>query len=240
MRYLHPVQAHERFVGGGCYRFRINGERRQKTERWTAHTHADGETFIRIDMDARAEEGKSILAEALLDAGGRLARFDIRYENDRFEGGVKQLRATFQLAAERLQVGYSMNGGARDYQEADLPPGCLIDLPLLALRGATVKRLAEQAGRALPVYVLMYEHAQLFPGLLRNIMSPVERAGEDVVLIGKRESPARRYRYIDKAASYWIDDHGLIVKRVNSFKQQEIVVEISNYAAPASWPARPA
>ena len=233
MRYLHPVQAHERFLASGCYRFFKNGERLRKTEAWTMHARPDGEKFVRVDMDALLEEGKSILAEALLDVGGRLARLDIRYENARFEGGIKQLQATFQVGRGRLQIGYSMNGGARDYTEVDLPADCLIDIPLLALRGDAIRRLAQRSGGALPVYVLMYEYAQLFPGALRTVVSPVEYAGEDAVLIGKRELPASRYRYIDKAASYWIDQHGLIVRRVNSYRQQEIVVEISNYAAPA-------
>ena len=233
MRYMHPVQAHERFLAAGCYRFYVDGERRQKTERWTMHRHADGETFVRIDLDALAEEGKSILAEALLDADGGLVRFDIRYENASFEGGVKQLGASWHVADERLQIGFSLNGGERDYTEVDLPGDCLIDLPLLALRGEAIKRLAAESGRALAVYALMYEHAPLFPGVLRNVISPVEYAGDEVVWIGNRQRSASRYRYVDKAAAYWIDRHGLILKRVNSFKQREFAVEISNYAAPA-------
>ena len=233
MRYLHPVQAHERFVASARYRFEIAGERRQKTESWTMHAHPDGETFIRIDLDARLEEGKSILAEALLDIGGGLARFDIRYENASFDGGIKRLAATFQLAEGGMQVGYSLNGEARRYTEVGLPADCLVDVPLLALRGDTIRRLAGRAGAAIGVYALMFEHAQLFPGALRQVFSPVKYAGDDVVLIGAREIQADRFRYIDRAASYWIDQYGVIIKRVNSFKQREMVVEISNYAAPA-------
>lgn len=231
MRYLHPVQAHERFLASGSYRFYKNGERLQKTESWTTHLQPDGETFIRIDLDAREEEGKSILAEALLDGENRLARFDIRYENARFDGGIKQLRATCQLANARLHVGYSMNGGGRDYIEVDLPANCLIDLPLLVFRGATIKGLAARSGGAADVYALMFEYAQLFPGALRHVASPVEYAGEDVAVIGKRELRVGRYRYIDRAATYWIDQRDIVVKRVNSYKQQEFLVEISNYAA---------
>ena len=145
MRYLHPIQAHERFLASGCYRFAKDGRMLAKTESWTTHGHPDGEKFVRVDMDARREEGKSILAEALLDLGGALVRFDIRYENDQFEGGIKQLRATYHRTDERLQIGYSVNGGERKYIEVDLPADALIDLPLLVFRGSTIKTLAERS-----------------------------------------------------------------------------------------------
>ena len=45
-----------------------------------------------------------------------------------------------------------------------------------------------------------------------------------MVHLGNREINASRYRYRDKAVSYWIDQHDLIVKRVNSYKQQEMTV----------------
>ncbi len=234
MRYLHPVQAHERFLASGSYRFSKNGATLAKAESWTMHLHQDGEKFVRVDVDARREEGKSILAEALLTSGNCLVRFDIRYENDRFEGGIKYLRATYQLAGERLQIGYNMNGGERKYSEVELPADALIDIPLLVFRGGAIKAMAERTVGGMPVYVPTFEHGQLFPGVLQNIVSPVEYLGEDSVLLGRRLIPASRYRYRDKAASYWIDQHDLIVKRLNTFKQQEIAVEISNYAAPAS------
>lgn len=234
MRYLHPVQAHERFLASGCYRFSKNGETLAKTESWTIHAHPDGERFVRVDVDARQEEGKSILAEALTDPNNILVRFDIRYENDKFEGGIKTLRATYQLAERRLQVGYSLNGGERKYSEIELPVDALIDIPLLVFRGSAIKAMAERASGGIAVYAPMFEHAQLFPGVLRRVMSPVERVGADGLSLGKRAITASRYRYRDKAVTYWIDQHDLIVKRMNSFKQQEIAVEISNYAPPAS------
>ncbi|MCY3914808.1 MAG: hypothetical protein OXG49_02225 [Chloroflexi bacterium] len=233
MRYLHPIQAHERFLASGCYRFGKNGQTLVKTESWTLHAHPDGEKFVRVDMDARQEEGKSLLAEALLDIKSALVRFDIRYESDQFEGGIKHLRATYQRADERLQIGYRLNRDERKYIEVDLPDDALIDLPLLVFRGRTIKALAERSIGLIPIYVPMFEHAQLFPGVLRRVASPVERAGDDTVFIGKRAINVGRFRYRDQAVSYWIDQHDLIVKRVNSFKQQEMTVAISNYAAPA-------
>ena len=233
MRYLHPVQAHERFLASGRYRFFRDSEALRKTESWAIHSHPDGEKFVRVDMDAREAEGKSILAEALLNSGDSLVRFDIRYENARFEGGVKNLRATYQLADGRLQVGFSMNGDERKYVEVAVPRNALIDIPLLVFRGRAVMRLAQLGQERMAVFVPMFEHAQLFPGVLQNNVSPVEYVGDDEALVGKRSIPARRYRYIDRAVSYWIDRHGVIVKRVNSFKQREMLVEISNYAAPA-------
>ena len=232
MRYLHPVQAHERFLASGTYRFAKNGAPLAKSESWAMHVHPDGERFVRVDADARKAEGKSILAEALYDNDNSIVRFDIRYENDNFEGGIKLLRATYQRAGERLQIGYSLNGDERKYTEVALPAGAIIDIPMLVFRGETVRALAEQSSGEILVYVPMFEHAQLCPGVLQRVVSPVERLGDDTVFLGKRAVAASSFRYRDKAVTYWIDQHDLIIKRLNSFKQQEIAVEISNYASP--------
>ena len=234
MRYLHPVQAHERFLASGCYRFVKDGQPLQKTESWAIHEHPDGESFVRVDLDARAEEGKSILAEALQNDAGELVRLDIRYENAKFQGGIKRLSASYQLEDNRLHVGFAMNGAERKYVEIELPDRALIDVPLLVFRGRTIATISSQGSAPLPMYVPMYEHAQLFPGTLQSVVSSVEYVGDDIVLLGRREVPTRRFQYRDKAASYWIDKHDLIIKRVNAFKQQETVVQISNYAAPPS------
>ena len=234
MRYLHPVQAHERYLSSGSYRFHKDGERLRKNETWTVHGHPDGETFVRVDMDAREEEGKSILLEALQSVRGEIVRFDVRYENENFEGGVRTLRATYQLMSGRLQVGFSMNGAERLYAEVALPAGVLLDIPLLIFRGRVIPAMANAGGSDVQIFVPMFEHAQLFPGTLQSVKSPVEYAGVDVVETGGRETPARRYRYRDRAAAYWIDANDVVVKRVNAFKQSEILVEIVNYAASTS------
>ena len=232
MRYLHPVQAHERFVASGRYNFYKDGEPLQKSESWAVHSHADGEWFIRIDADYQREEGKSILAEALLDARGRLARLDVHYENAHFHGGVRSLRATYQLAADCLQVGYQLNGAARDYREMALPDATRIDVPLLIFRGWTIAALARCGAAPTWLFVPTFDFAQLLPGALQQVASPVEAAGSEALRLGSRTLTARRYRYRDRAAMYWLDEHGIIIRRVNAFKQQEMVVQLSDYAAP--------
>lgn len=232
MRYLHPVQAHEQFVASGVYHFTKDGRALDKAEAWTIHSHADGERFIRVDLDARREEGKSILAEALLSRSGDLARLDLRYENDNFAGGIKRLRASYQVMDGRLQVGFNLNGGERQYIEVDLPAGALFDIPLLVFRGATICALAGESTQPQCIFAPMFEYARLFPGTLQNAAATIDEDGDDVLLLGARQVPARRYRYRDRAALYWIDEHGVVIKRVNAFKQQEFVVQISNYVAP--------
>lgn len=232
MRYLHPVQAHEQFVASGVYHFTRDGKALDKAETWTVHGHADGERFIRVDMDARREEGKSILAEALLSQSGELARLDLRYENDNFSGGIKRLRASYQVVDGRLQVGFNINGGERQYLEVELPAGALFDIPLLIFRGETIRALAGNAAESRSIFVPMFEHAQLFPGTLQSAGTPIDEDGKDLLLLGARQVAAKRYRYRDRAALYWIDDHGVVIKRVSAFRQQEFVVQISNYVAP--------
>lgn len=235
MRYLHPVQAHESFVASGQYRFLKDGQTLDKTESWAIHQHPDGGRFIRVDVDARHSEGKSILLEALHDDAGGLVRLDLRYENSQFDGGIKDLRASYQVDDSLLQVGYNMNSAERQYMEVELPSSVLFDIPLLIFRGSTIRTLAAQCGMAQRIFVPMFEHAQLFPGTLTTVDTAVECAGEDIVALGRRQLAARRYTYRSQAAAYWIDQHDVVLKRVNAFKQQEFVVKISNYAMPSSY-----
>lgn len=228
MRYLHAVQAHEKFLASGCYRFFKDGQRLPKTEAWTLHEHPDGALFMRVDADARRAEGKALLMEVLRSGEGELLRFDLRYENAHFEGGIKTLRASYHLMEGQLRVGYALNGAAREYREVELPASTLIDIPLLALRGRTVLEMAARQGGA--VFVPMFEHAQLFPGVLQPLEPRLSLAGEDWVALGSRRIAAQRYRYFDRALSYWIDERGMVIKRVNAFRQQEFVVLISQYA----------
>ncbi|MCY4464255.1 MAG: hypothetical protein OXE46_01820 [Chloroflexi bacterium] len=236
MRSLHPVQAHERFVAGGRYLFSKRGAPLQKSESWTIHAHPDGEHFIRVDADSLREEGRSVLAEALLDRAGALARLDIRYENAHFPGGVHDLRATYQLADGCLQVGYELNGAERQYRELELPQDILIDVPLLPFRGRAIAALAARGSKPTWLFVPAFDYAQLLPGTLRQVVSPVALAGTDTFMLGNRTIATRRFIYHDKAAAYWLDKHDVIIRRVNAFQQQEIVVQISNYVAPARHP----
>ncbi len=234
MRYLHPVQTHEQFLASGDYQFFKDGRTLEKSEAWAIHRHPDGGRFVRVDVDARRAEGPSILLEALYGADGGLIRLDLRYENARFEGGVKTLSASYQFAECALQVGYAMNGGSREYAELELPRGALIDIPLLVFRGATIQALADPLRQAEAIFVPMFEHAQLFPGRLSHSLAAVDFAGEDWLRIGKRQIPTRRYAYRDQAMAYWVDGHGVVIKRVSAFKQQEFVVKIRNYAMPSA------
>ena len=233
MRYLHPVQAHERFIASGRYHFTKQGAPLKKSEAWAIHAHADGEQFIRVDADYRREEGKSILLEALLDARGGLARLDVRYESAQFPGGVRDLRATYQRSDGCLQIGYELNGAAREYRELALPPDALIDVPLLIFRGRTIAALAGQGHTPTWLFVPAFDYAQLLPGALQQVVSPVVADGSDRLPLGRRTIAARRYRYRDRAAAYWLDENDVIIRRVNAFKQQEIVVQLSEYAPPA-------
>lgn len=230
MRYLHPVQGHEKFVASGMYKFFKEGEELRKTEEWTIHEHPDGERFIRVDADYRVEEGKSILFEALQATSGEIVRFDVRYENAKFEGGVKNLRVTFSIDDDVMQVGYELNGSARAYREIELPKFTLIDIPLLIFRGRTTFELARFGDKSVPMFVPMFDFAQLFPGVVQMSQAQVEYVTEEEVSVGKLSFETKRYRYPDKAMSYWVDENNVVIKRVNAYKQQEFVVQISNYA----------
>lgn len=230
MRYLHVVQAHERYLASGRYSFLKNGEALQKREMWTMHELGDKSRFVRVDLDAREEEGKSILAEALLGADGQALRFDIRYENRESAGGISTLAATYQFEDGMLQVGYAMNGAERRYCEREIAADSLVDIPLLVLRGSVLAALSTYYESPVKIFAPMFEHAQLFPGITRETISPVELLGDETISVGRKALKTRRYRYHDKALSYWVDQNNIVAKRVNSYRRDEFVVAISDYA----------
>ena len=230
MRYLHPVQGHEKFIASGVYKFFKNGEELRKIEEWTIHEHPDGERFIRVDADSRFEDGSSILLEALTSKSGEMVRFDVNYSNPKFEGGVQKLRATFSIDNDVMQIGYEMNGADREYREIELPKFTLIDIPFLIFRGRTTVELARYGDKPIPMFVPLFDFAQLFPGVVQMTQSQVEKVTEDAIGIGQLVFDTKRYRYPDNAISYWIDEHQVVIKRVNAHNQQEFVVQISNYA----------
>lgn len=230
MRYLHPVQGHEKFVASGIYKFFKDGVELRNTEEWTIHEHPDGEQFIRVDADSRFEDGKSILLEALINTDKEIVRFDVSYNNPKFEGGIKTLQATFSIDDDVLQIGSTMNGAEREYREMALQKFTVIDLPFLIFRGRTTVELARYGDKPVPMFVPMFDFAQLFPGVVQTVESLVQRDNEEEVGIGQRVFDTRRYRYPDKAISYWIDDNQVVIKKVSAFKQHEFVTQISNYA----------
>jgi len=230
MRYLHPVQAHEKFIASGVYKFFKDGQELRKTEEWTIHEHPDGERFIRVDADSRFEDGKSILLEALQSKTGEIVRFDVDYHNPKFEMGIKTLRATFSIDNDVMQIGYTMNGAERDYREMELPKFTLIDIPFLIFRGQTTVDFARYGDKPVSMFVPTFDFAQLFPGVVQTTQSQVEYVTDEMIGIGQLKFDTKRYRYTDKALSYWVDEHQVVIKRVNAHNQQEFVVQISNYA----------
>ena len=123
-----------------------------------------------------------------------------------------------------------MNGGDRRYLERVFATDGLVDIPLLALRGSVLGALATYFESPVKVFVPMFEHAQLFPGVTREIISPVESLGEECISLGGKALRTSRYRYHDKAVSYWVDQNNIVVKRVNSYKRDEFIVSIRDYA----------
>ena len=161
MRYLHPVAVHETFVASGVYKFIKDGDELKRTESWTVHEHPDGEQFIRVDEDSRFVDGKSLLLEALVNTEGQIERFDIRYENPKFENSIKTLRASYTFSDEGLQVGYNVNGSERQHETLNVPRDAIFDIPLCAFRGKTTVQMQSHDSE-MALFAPMFEHLQLF------------------------------------------------------------------------------
>lgn len=230
MRYLHSVSMSEVFVASGVYKFFKEGDELPHSESWSIHEHPDGEWFVRVDDDSRGLDGKSLLLEALLDSQRRIVRFDVNYSNPKFENGIRTLRATFTLEGQVLQVGWSFNDAERQYTELTLPINTIIDIPLCSFRGRSTVALAEMGDSPVAVFLPLFEQYQLFPGAVATGHSPAEAGIEEEIAIGRQTYQTRRYRYPDRALTYWVDDRDIMIKRVSNYKQQEFVTVLTNYA----------
>ena len=230
MRYLHPVAVHEKFVASGLYRFYEEGVELKRTESFQIHEHQDGSQLIRVDEDARFLDGKSILLEAFQAENGQIERFDIVYDNPKFENGIKSLRATYLVEGDMLQVGRSLNGGDREYSEIQLDENTVLDLPFCIFRGLTIKQMTACLDGAVSVFAPLFEQPKLFPGVIATGQSPAEFVAEETISLGQREISTKHYRYPDNSLSYWIEEHNTLVKRISNFQQREFVTHLTNYA----------
>ena len=122
MRYLHSVSLHEKFVASGVYKPFQDGQPIDGIiEYWSIHELPDSARFVRVDVDGRdGGDKRSQLFEAWYSPQGNLERFDIRaygVPNDK----LKQLRATFTLNNNYVEIGYNLNTQERVFEEIKLP-----------------------------------------------------------------------------------------------------------------------
>lgn len=152
MRYIHPVQMHEKFVASGEYHLVLTAPESEaspvrQVEAWAIHEHQDGGWMIRCDRHTPDRLAAPVLlGETLRRADGDLDRIDLRY----FTGGRLTVEISYTFEPAYVSIGRrdrQPDGtlSERDYQEIPLPAGYVADGGVFAAtRGLTVQQLANR------------------------------------------------------------------------------------------------
>jgi hypothetical protein len=119
MRYLHPVQMHEKFVASGTYRTLPGGEPSGSIEQWSIHEQPGGTRLVRIDDDTPAA---LFLIEAwvnLTESGRVIDRIDVygRSKAASASNAVQTVRATYTYFDDHIQIGRTLNDAEREHFE---------------------------------------------------------------------------------------------------------------------------
>lgn len=132
MRYLHVVSQNEAFVASGVYHYAHDGLMTGVTESWTIHEFPDGANMIRVDYDARATHGESVLIEAWRSpvepanaGGGQIERIDISAFGP-VGAAIQHARVTYSLFETSVEIGRTLNGGERVYTEQPWQPAAIL------------------------------------------------------------------------------------------------------------------
>jgi hypothetical protein len=220
MRYLHAVGAHEKFVASGVYVHLQDGEATGTREHWSIHELPDSAQLIRVDDDWRDVDGSSVLIEAWrspASEGGRIERFDISAFGARGDA-IKRVRATFNFAGDRLEVGHSIDDAPRRQLEMQLPPGYIVAPEGLVFGGFEAAELARYPGEEQPVVsylpTFLTAEAAFRPVVHRQRVDI--GAADDTVEIGGRSHAAQRLHQSSPLApevlTIWTDRHNILLK----------------------------
>lgn len=228
MRYLHPVGAHEVFVGSGTYVTRQGGVVTGAPEHWTIHELPDGAWFIRVDRDGREVDGRSELIEAWrspIDEGGQIERFDVVASNK--VGDVpRRAQVTYSRMGEQVSVGRSLDSDERVFDEVDIPLGVGVQPGAYVFIGALL------AG---DVSSVLWRYG-IDRGYVADVGTVSVVRGESVSLhISGREHEALLYDggwllnlggVSGNVVRYWVDSHGIMLQCAVG----ELVVTLERYS----------
>jgi hypothetical protein len=132
MRVLHAVTPQETFVASGTYLYRRGDVILGGVEHFSVHQQPDHAHFIRIDYDWREAYQTSQLIEALTDPTGQLVFSRVVAQIQR---GSTLKRETYDFHPDRVYIGITGEGGARQDIEQALPLGYLPLFTKTALLG---------------------------------------------------------------------------------------------------------
>jgi hypothetical protein len=218
MRQIHPVGFHEKFVASGVYRYYEHGNPRDIHEYWTIHELPDGGQLIRVDF-----------AELLIEAwvspiqeGGRVERVDLHFSRNPSGQVKEQGKASFVFESDRVQLGYTMENKARQFEEFSLPSDYVVSVFSSSLfLGLELANLAKAKGDRIPICTCAIN----YPGipteeLTFNVhiyyLPPITGEKGSINVVGHAIDASRYITGSNPPMYNWVDEHGILL-RAESF-----------------------
>lgn len=226
MRHLHPVAANEVFVASGVYQQFLRGTKVDWQESWNIHELGGAGKLIRIDQDGRFYDGRSTLAEILMNEDGRVERLNIRIEQSGESADYRSMQTDYIFLDQYAQVSRQIDGGERTYEEIPLPDEVFVRLLDFNLMwGIALNRSIEPGANALQIFVPFSKPGipvgQVLQGMLPEVSSVQDEMLPNTEIAAKRfETGGRR--------AIWLDHHRIPL-RIDQSNTNTIYL-LSNYA----------
>lgn len=223
MRRLHPVGIKERFVAQGEYRYKRADGWLGISERWSIHEVGAGGLLYRVDEDGREEDGLSILSEALISPAGQFERFNVQSFSSK-DPEIKLFKADYSFEPGNVLIGRKLPGQDRAYEDFPLMVDCVIYIKQTVYMGLTIAHVVANNNKAhvFAPQLLSIQDAQMQKIITRDL-------GTETLQVGKLEIEARKFQIADDVF-YWIDQHGIPLRREYTYDDASYTVTLHNYA----------
>lgn len=223
MRYLHPIAPHETFVAQGRYRYFEDDNLLPIDEQWTIHELKGGALLVRVDEDARRQDGLSVMTEALYNEQHQLERFNVVSDNPQ-DAAVDHFKADYAFMRDYVQVGRRIAHASHDYQEYKRLPDALIYIRQTIFLGYLIRDILQQGGKShvFAPQIFSYEACEM-------LRLQVVRHDEQTIMLGQRAVQTTRYQIADDMF-YWVDTNHIVIQRQYHHDGKTYRVSVSDYA----------
>jgi hypothetical protein len=221
MQTITSIAADETLVASGNYAYFLNDQPTGVTEPWCIHHLSDGSYCTRVERDARAAFGTTILVEAHSQtpfASDSLQRFVVQQYNER-NAATADVRAEYIFNSQAVTVTRTINGHAVADETIALPDNTVVSPLMRVFLGPVILQVWQRGGgQPVPVLVPSLEQILNPAMLLRPLFDARQAAllGTEEIELAGQSIVARRFQYLsnhyDTDSQFWLDEHGVLLR----------------------------
>jgi hypothetical protein len=221
MQTITSITPRDELVASGLYTYYLNERPAGVTEAWSVHRSPGGSYCARVERDARAAFGVTILLEVESQAPfapESVRRFVVWQYNEQ-NIATQDARAEYVFDAQSVTVARAINGHALAEERITLPSGTVISPLMRVFLGPVILRVWRQGGgQPVPVLTPSLEKTLDPQTLLRPSLDQRQARflGEEELSLTDRVCRARRFQYLsrhyDASSQFWLDERGVLLR----------------------------